>query len=243
MHDTVIAAFILLAAVLYASVGHAGASGYLAVMALGGIDPAVMKPTALVLNILAATLVTVRHVRAGWLSWRMLWPFVLGSVPLAFVGGAIRLPGEAYRPLVGAVLLYAAVRMLLRKAPLVATPVVPPRRSVAVGAGAGIGLLSGLTGTGGGIFLSPLMVLLGWADIRAASGTAAAFILLNSIAGLAGHMDSVGRLPTSLPLWATAAAIGAVIGAELGVRRLAPQVLGRLLSAVLVVAGLKLLFS
>jgi uncharacterized protein len=238
-----LALLIFAAAVLYSSVGHAGASGYLAAMALFGLAPAIMKPTALVLNILVATIATLRFSRAGYFAWSTLWPFAIGSIPFAFAGGAINLSGGIYKPIVGLVLLIGAVRLAWptqRQSQQYAKclPVLP-----AVASGAGIGLLSGLTGTGGGIFLSPLLLFMGWAETRETAGVSAAFILVNSLAGLAGNLTSMWSLPTPLPIWATAAVVGGIIGTELGSRKLASQTLRYLLAAVLVIAGLKLILT
>lgn len=241
-----LAAFFFIAALLYASVGHAGASAYLAIMALTGVAPDVARPTALALNIVVATFVTLRFWRGGYISGRALLPFLLGSVPLAFLGGSLPVAPDLYRKLVGLVLLLAAVGMALtaRRAAAAETgravpqvPTVP-----AVGIGAAIGLLSGLTGTGGGIFLSPVLLFAGWAETRAASGLAAPFILGNSIAGLAGNVSRLAALPSTLPLWIVAVVLGAVIGSELGNRRAPTLWLRRALSVVLVVAGFKLIF-
>ena len=148
-----------LGAVLYTSVGHAGASSYLALMALFGLPPAVMRPTALVLNILVASLTSFRYVRAGLFRWRVLWPFLLGAAPFAVFGGSLQVPGEIYRPLVGAVLWISAARLLWPKEIRAVTDPRDPPIALAIPIGAGIGLLSGLTGTGGGIFLSPILPL------------------------------------------------------------------------------------
>lgn len=238
-----LAGLLFVTAILYTAVGHGGASGYLAVMALVGLAPATMKPTALVLSILVATIAPVRYARARAFSWAALWPFLLGSVPLAFFGGAVHLPGYIYRPIVGVILLVAAVRLLwLGKAaarPTTARVPVPP----AVASGAGIGFLSGLTGTGGGIFLSPLLLFTGWLDTKQTAGVSAAFILVNSIAGLLGNLASVQGLPSALPFWALAAALGGFIGAGLGSRRLGHSALQRVLAVVLIIAGLKLIVT
>jgi uncharacterized membrane protein YfcA len=246
-------------AILYSSVGHAGASGYLAGMALVGLPQAVMKPTALVLNLLVASVVTVRFHRARLIEWRTLAPFMVGSVPLAFVGGGITLPGSVYRVLVGIVLILAAARLLqtaLQAASAVsdapAATATPPatddepasrRRHpvVAVGVGGVIGLLAGLTGTGGGIFLTPVLVLSGWVSVRAAAGMSAAFILVNSAAGLAGNVASVQSVPAAVPLWGLAVLAGGFIGSGLGSRRLGTPVMRGLLALVLLVAGGKLI--
>jgi uncharacterized membrane protein YfcA len=241
-----IAAAFFVAALLYASVGHAGASAYLAIMALAAVPPDVARPTALALNIIVASFVSYRFWRGGYISWRALLPFLAGSIPLAFLGGALPVAPGLYKKLVGVVLLFAAAGMALTARRAIARetgsaePMVPT--VPAVGIGAGIGLLSGLTGTGGGIFLSPVVLLAGWAETRAASGMAAVFILGNSIAGLSGNLARLASLPSSLPIYAVAVVAGAVIGSEMGNRRGRTLMLRQALSAVLVIAGLKLLF-
>lgn len=239
----ILAVAIFVMAALYSSVGHAGASGYLAAMALVGLAPAVMKPTALTLNILVATIATVRFYRAGFFSWRIFLPFALASIPFAFVGGALTLPGSIYQRLVGAVLLFAAYRLWRHARAEANAEAKPAPPTLAVGLGAGIGLLSGITGVGGGIFLSPILLIAGWAETRQASGVAAAFILVNSVAGLAGHLTSVRNVPDSIYVWGLAAVVGGAVGTELGRRRLATVTLRRVLSVVLVIAGLKMLLS
>ena len=170
-----LAVLFFVAAVLYSAVGHAGASGYLAAMAFVGVAPATMKPTALVLNLIVGTIALVQFARAGYFSWRLFWPFALGSVPLAFIGGAILLPGHWYKTLVGLVLLLAAARLVWERTSASHSVGTLPK-APAVACGAGIGLLSGLTGTGGGIFLSPLLLFTGWAETRETGGVSAAFI-------------------------------------------------------------------
>jgi uncharacterized membrane protein YfcA len=199
-----------------------------------------MRPTALVLNVIVATFTSWRFIRAGQFRWRTLWLYLIGAMPLALLGGSIKLPGEFYRPLVGVVLLLGAVRLLwptpIRSAVRWSDPPVP----VAILCGAGIGLLSGLTGTGGGIFLSPLLMFAGWSDVKAASGVAAAFILVISAFGLLGNVASVGALPSDLPLYIAAVMLGAVVGTTLGIR-LPTNVILKALGFVLVVAGCKLI--
>jgi len=242
--ETVIVAILFfVGAALYASVGHGGASSYLAVMGLFSFAPDVMKPTALALNILVSAVATLKFYRAGLFSWRLFWPFAIASIPAAFVGGATMLPGRWYKILVGVVLLYAAVWMFRSTLkPIDKETHLPPLRE-AVPAGAAIGLLSGLTGVGGGIFLSPLLLYMGWAETSAASGVAAPFILVNSIAGLLGHFSSVAQLPPNIPVWGAAAVVGGWIGASYGSKRAPTPVLRQLLSLVLIVAGAKLIFS
>jgi uncharacterized membrane protein YfcA len=243
MIQIMLTVLLFFAAVLYSSVGHAGASGYLAVMSLFGIAPEVMKPTALVLNIAVASLATYKFYRAGFFQWRLFWPFAVCSVPLAYLGGSFDLSAIYYKPLLGTVLLLAAGRLLLGKqdysvdgARIVPIP-------MALGLGGMIGFLSGLTGVGGGIFLSPLLLFSGWASIRQASGVTAAFILVNSIAGLLGNIASVSRVPIDAVWWLLAAVGGGWIGAELGARRLKIPYIKSLLGVVLVIAGLKMIVT
>lgn len=229
-----------LGAILYSSVGHAGASAYIALMALYGVAPVVMRPTALTLNILVAGLTSYRYIKAGAFSLRVLWPFLVGAMPMAFLGGVIQLPGAFYRPLVGCVLLVSAARLLwpgeLKAIRAFHDPPVIP----AILIGAAIGLLSGLTGTGGGIFLSPLLLFLAWSSPRGASGVAAVFILCNSVTGLAGNLTSLRSLPPDLPIYAGAVLAGALIGTTLGIRLAIPGIL-KALGGVLLIAGLKLI--
>jgi len=240
----ILSLLILAAAALYSSVGHAGASGYLAAMALFGLAPATMKPAALCLNILVATIATFRFWRAGCFHWPLFWPFAVASIPLAFVGGALTLPTTIYKQIVGLTLLYAAFRLFLftqAKAEAAATTRNVPL-ALAMFLGGLIGLLSGLTGVGGGIFLSPLLLLMGWADTRRTAGVSAAFILVNSIAGLSGNLTNLQTLPPALPYFALAAIVGGIVGSEFGSRRLASTTIRRLLAVVLVVAGVKMIF-
>lgn len=237
--ELALAACMMIGAALYSSVGHAGASAYIALMALFGVSPAVMRPTALVLNIIVAAFASVRFARAGLFRWRTLWPFLLGAAPFAFLGGSIHLPGEYYRPLVGGVLFLSALRLLWGHDFKAAAQWRDPPIPVAVLCGAGIGLLAGLTGTGGGIFLSPLLIFMAWSAPKPASGVAAVFILCNSAAGLLGNLTQLDSLPAALPLYAVAVLSGGLIGTTLGIRLAAPVVL-RTLGVVLLVASAKL---
>jgi uncharacterized membrane protein YfcA len=226
---------------LYASVGHAGASAYLAVMGLYNFAPSVMKPTALALNILVATVATFKFHRAGLFSWRLFWPFAIVSVPAAFFGGAMTLPPHWYKVAVGIVLLYAAVWMFRSSLQPFKPITHEPPLWAAMLAGLAIGFLSGLTGVGGGIFLSPLLLYMGWAETRATSGVAAPFILVNSIAGLMGHFSSAAQLPGNILVWGVAVVLGGWIGAGYGSKRAPPAMLRQLLAAVLIVASAKLI--
>ncbi|MCA1572027.1 MAG: sulfite exporter TauE/SafE family protein [Chloroflexi bacterium] len=235
-----LAALFFAAALLYASVGHAGASAYLAAMALVGVAAGTMRPTALVLNLFVASIVVTRFVRAGHLPWRTLVPLAAGSIPMAFVGGSIELPGELYRPLVAIVLLAGAWRLATAAVPTddQQAPGVPVAAGIA--AGAVIGLLAGLTGTGGGVFLTPLLVLAAWTGTRDAAGLSGAFILVNSVAGLAGMVTGGISLPPALPLWVASVAVGGLIGSWLGAVRFSILNLRRALAIVLVLAATKL---
>ncbi len=238
-------ALIFLAAALYSSVGHGGASGYLAAMALFGLAPAVMKPTALTLNILVSALATLRWHNAGQANWRALLPLVVTSVPAAFLGGAIHLPNTWYRALVGIVLLAAAARLFYALRP--ATSASGQQSQVpwlgGGATGAGVGILSGLTGTGGGIFLSPVLLFAGWANLKQSAGITAPFILVNSMAGLAGNFASVRGLPAELPYFVAAALLGAVVGLQFGVKWASNVALQRVLGVVLVIAAGKFLLT
>ena len=239
--EQLLPALIALIALLYGSVGHAGASGYLAVMALAGIATPALKPTALILNLVVASIATIAFARAGWLRWRLLLPFLAASIPCACIGGMVRLPTAAYKVLLALALAFAAWRLWSTIRPQDADETVaPPPWPVALGLGAAIGLTSGLIGVGGGIFLSPVIMLAGWAGPRTTAATSAAFILANSAAGLAGHGLAVGSLPADVPLWVGCALAGGLIGSWLGSARLPPVALRRVLAALLALAALKL---
>jgi len=226
---------------LYSMVGHAGGSGYIAVMSLAGIAPAEIRPISLALNVLVASIATLQFGRTGHFSWRLFWPFALAAVPMAFLGGVLELPRRAFGVIVGIVLLGSAVNLLRRPRGSAATR--PPPRLTALAAGGGIGLFAGLTGSGGGIFLTPLLLLRRWAEAPTASAVSALFILVNSLAGLAGVSASAGRLPVvALPL-ALAVVAGGLVGSWLGSRQLPELAIRRVLAAVLVVAGGKLLLG
>lgn len=241
----ILAVCFVIVGALYASVGHAGASGYLAVMALLSVAPEVMRPTALAINVLVATIAFVQFARAGHFSWAIFWPFAAASIPAAFLGGRLRVPPDALKGAIGVVLLLTAFRMawVALHAPKSKYGPTPPRIPVALAVGGILGLVAGLTGTGGGIFLSPLMLLLNWADTKRTAATAALFILLNSLAGLSG-LASAGWTPTpSLAVLAAAACIGGLIGSTLGSRRATPRAMNLVLAAILLIAGGKLILA
>jgi uncharacterized membrane protein YfcA len=238
-----------LVALLYASVGHAGATGYIAVMTLFGLEPAVIRPTALVLNVIVATIASVQFFRAGHFRSGLFWPLVVASVPCAAAGGAISLPTKAFETVVGAVLLASALRIVRdgrRGGDKTAGAAEPePRRPIPpawlASLGGSIGLLSGLTGVGGGVFLTPALLALDAAPVKQVAAVSAPFILVNSLAGLAGGLVAGRAIPTvSLPVVA-AAVIGGAVGSQLGAFRLPVQTLRLLMAAVLAVAAIKLL--
>ncbi|MEK7401462.1 MAG: sulfite exporter TauE/SafE family protein [Gemmatimonadota bacterium] len=242
MDATVLLAIAVAAvAFLYSTVGHAGASGYIAVMSLFGLAATTIRPTALVLNVLVSVLTTIQFSRAGHFSWRLFWPFALLAVPLAFAGGFVTLPTHVFKVLVGIVLLLSAARLLAKPgADGVEREVSKP---VAVSVGGVLGLLAGLTGTGGGIFLTPVLLFMRWASTKQAAATSAAFILVNSVAGLAGNFSATRTLPSvAIPL-AGAALVGGSAGSFLGARRFDHTVIKRMLAVVLVIAGVKLIFT
>ena len=235
----VIALLMFIAAALYSSVGHAGASGYLAIMALFGFAPAEMKPTALALNIFVALISTFRFYKAGFFSWKLFIPFAIASIPFAFIGGRMDLHVEAYRMIVGLVLFFAAWRLI----DSVKNPasVHDPSFLLCLLIGAGLGFLSGLIGVGGGIFLTPLLLLMNWSETKKASGISAAFILVNSISGLAGNWKNIDLITPSILPYAIAVIAGGLAGTYFGIRKFDTETLRKVLAIVLIIAGIKLI--
>lgn len=266
---------ISIVAALYSSVGHGGASGYLAVLSLLGFAPAVMASTALLLNILVAALSSIAYIRAGHFSWRLIAPFLIGSVPAAFIGGFLKLPPGIYYLLLAVTLFLAATRLLTSapsagdRSTTASAPcntdksmddpyslrcgtaeqqsastqreLQPPKTGIGIASGAAIGLLSGIVGIGGGVFLTPLLVLMRWSASKAASAASAVFILVNSIAGLIGRSTS-NQLELSInPLFILAAFAGGAAGSYFGANKFSEVTLRRVLSAVLVIAAIKLI--
>lgn len=237
-NDTVLPALLFVAAVLYTSVGHAGASGYLAAMALCGLAPAEMRPTALVLNLLAAVPTTANFGTAGHFDRRLFVPLVLGSMPTAFLGNLLTLPPHVYKLALGFALALAALRLAWPTSRSEATRRLPAWAGVLLGLG--IGFVSGLTSVGGGIYLTPVLLLAGFATTKTAAGVSAAFILANSAVGLAGRLHANPAIPTALPAWCGAVIAGSLIGSTLGSRVFGSPTLRRVLAGVLLVAAGKL---
>lgn len=240
-----LAALFLLVAILYSSVGHAGASGYIAAMALVGLAPEQIRPTALSLNLLVGGIGLFRFWRGGFVRWRNILPFVLASAPAAFFSAQLTLPKERYSLLLGGVLLAAAVGVFRSVSHAEADDNASEGRTVpwlaGLLAGGAIGTLSGLTGTGGAIFLTPLLLFARWMPTREASGTSVAFVWINSLTALAGLLQSEQTLPAMLPLWMGVVAVGALIGTQFGLKWLPVKGLRLALGCVLLIASAKLL--
>ena len=238
--DLVIAVLLMLGAILYTSVGHAGSSIYIAVMSLFGVPATVIKPTALSLNILVSAYTSRRFIARNYFDRRLIVPLLCGAIPLAFLGGRLQLPAETFRVVVGIILVVAGMQFAFRPRVVDDRETAHPPWWVSIAVGGAIGFVSGITGTGGGIFLTPLMLIFGWTAVRSASGTAAVFIFANSLSGLLGNLSSVRELPPQLPLYVVAVMLGAVIGTRLGISVLSTVGIKRAVGAVLVIAGLKL---
>jgi uncharacterized membrane protein YfcA len=234
----------LLVAGLYASVGQAGASGYLAVMSFLGMEPAPMKVTALSLNLLVAAIATLQFARLGLLSLRTFYPFAVLGFPFSLLGGAVQLPASVYYPAVGAILLLSSAQMVrtaLRPAAMRPLPPARPPLLPSLLAGAVIGFVSGTTGTGGGIFLAPVILAMNWVGVRRTAAVTAAYNLLNSAAALVGAHAILGSAPPALPGWLLAVAAGGTAGALVGSRHLPDRALRLILAALLTASGLQLL--
>ena len=241
-HTLLIAAFLFLGAILYTSVGHAGASAYIAIMTLFDLPPIVIKPTALTLNIFVSAYASFRYIKSRLFHKSLFFSLILGSIPAAFIGGHINLPSHVYKPIIGVLLLASGVRFLMQAMQSEKT-LRHINKPLAVFIGACIGLLSGITGTGGGIFLSPLIIWLGWVSVKQASGTVAAFIFVNSISGLLGNFASTSSLPHELPIYLVAVLFGALIGTRFGITRFSSTAVKRALGCVLLIAGAKFLLA
>ncbi len=235
-------------AAMYASVGQAGASGYIAAMALFALPTAVMRPVALILNLSVSVIGSYRYARAGLFRWALFWPFVLTSIPLSYVGGLVTIPPEIYRPLISAILFYSAYRLVWTTLPRQhdekgESSVQPLPIYQALLWGAGIGFVAGITGIGGGIFLSPLLHLKKWAEPKQVSALSSAFILVNSASGLLGQLTRMPALPAYVPVWMLAVIVGGYIGAGYGVKALNQVALKRILAGILAFAALRTLLA
>lgn len=202
-----------------------------------------MRPTALVLNMLVASIGSYKYLRAGCFSWQKFWPFALTSIPMAYLGGRIHLPVRTFESLLGVVLLFAALRLLVRPHRADETDLRPFHRPMALLLGAVVGFMAGLVGIGGGVFLSPLLIFLRWEEPRRVLGIASLFILVNSLSGFVGLLSSAPLLPAALPLWGAGVVLGGWIGAEVGSKHLSAAGIQRALGVVLIIAGLRALLG
>ncbi|MEQ1813675.1 MAG: sulfite exporter TauE/SafE family protein [Candidatus Nitrotoga sp.] len=235
-----VTAFFTIAA-LYSITGHGGASAYIGVMVLLGMAPQEIKPIALSLNVIVSLVATLHFYGAGHFRRALFLPFILSSVPLAVLGGYLQLPTQWFNWLMGCALIFSALRIGIK--PSLATVGHAPSFTIALSAGAVIGLISGLIGVGGGIFLTPLLLLMGWANARQAAAVSAPFILLNSIAGLIGFSAKASAVFPEIIMWLVLPVLaGGFLGSYLGSRSLVTSSIARVLSVVLILAGVKLLY-
>lgn len=241
-----LAILFFLIAILYSCVGQAGASGYLAAMGLFGLAPELMKPTALALNVLVSGIGTVQFWRRGLLAWKTFYPFAILGFPFSLLGGAIHLPQTIYYPAIGTILILSGIQMLrFSREKVIETYPVPKDIPFlpALFTGALIGIVSGMTGTGGGIFLAPVILSMRWIEMRHTAAVTAVYNLLNSAAALLGASASLHMLPIALPYWLIAVGIGGIIGSIIGSRSLSEPILRKILAFVLFLSGAKLMFT
>ncbi len=233
---------LFLVALLYSSVGHGGASGYLAVLSFFSVAPALMSSTSLVLNVLVSAVAFSAFYRERHFSWGLAWPFLVTSIPAALLGGLLSLRPKVYFLLLAIVLVFAALRLIftLRTE---GESVQPPALGVALPVGLGLGLLSGILGIGGGIFLSPLILLKKWGTAKTTAAVSALFILVNSLAGLGGRvLGGTFELSGILP-FLIAAFLGGLGGSYLGANHFSSLTLRRVLGGVLLLAAIKLVLA
>lgn len=231
-------------AFLYSSVGHGGASGYLAVLSFFTVPAALMSTTALILNVLVAGTALIAYTRAKHLVIQLTWPFVIASVPTAFLGGLVRVSTSVYLIILAAVLFLASLRFLFEvRSRSEEVTVKSPSLFISLPIGAAIGFLSGVVGVGGGIFLSPLILMMGWADPKRTAATSAAFILVNSLAGLSGRFTGGNFEVEAVLALLVAAFIGGLVGSHFGAMRYSNQTIKRALGVVLLIASIKLIIG
>lgn len=235
-------ASLFLVAFLYASVGHGGASGYLALMAIFSITPEVMKPTALLLNLFVSLTSFIQFYRGRHFLWKIFLPLALASVPLAFVGGMLVADANLYKKILGLLLLIPVARFLFFSNTS-ASELKKSNAGLSLFIGAVIGFLSGLIGIGGGIILSPVLLILKWTDQKQTAAISALFIFVNSLSGLAGQLTKGIQFNTNMVWYVVIAFVGGICGAYFGALRFKQTVLKNVLAVVLLLAAYKLLFT
>lgn len=242
--DSIVLFYILLffVAFLYSSVGHGGASGYLALMAIFSVAPDVMKPTALMLNLFVSLTSFIQFYRGGYFKWKLFLPFAIASIPLAFIGGLVTVDATVYKKILGLLLIIPIIRFLFFSN-IQVNEIKKTNTTLSLFIGAGIGFLSGLIGIGGGIILSPVLLLLKWADMKQTAAISALFIFVNSLSGLAGQLTKGVHFSADMYMYVAIAFIGGVCGAYFGSLRFKQTILKYLLAVVLVMAAYKLLFT
>lgn len=233
---------LFLVAFLYASVGHGGASGYLALMAIYEVAPAVMKPTALLLNLFVSLTSFLQFYRGKHFRWQVFLPLAIASIPMAFVGGLVVVDGHWYKKVLGLLLLFPIIRFFFFKNPHI-SEMKPHNTLLALVIGGLIGLLSGMIGIGGGIILSPIILLLKWTDQKQTAAISALFIFVNSIAGLAGQLTKGVTFSSDMIGFVTIAFMGGLCGAYFGALRFNQTILKNVLAGVLCLAAYKLIFT
>ncbi|ALL06940.1 hypothetical protein AQ505_16435 [Pedobacter sp. PACM 27299] len=233
---------LFIVAFLYSSVGHGGASGYLALMAIFAISPIVMKPTALLLNLFVSSVSFFQFYRGGHFRWRIFWPFAVTSIPLSFLGGTMSIDNVPYKKILGVLLLFPIIRFFFFKN---TDPKDLKERNFALSflIGGIIGLLSGMIGIGGGIILSPILLLLKWTDQKQTAAISAAFIFVNSVAGLGGQLIKGITFNSDMIAYVVVAFIAGLLGAYFGALKFHQNILKNVLACVLALAAYKLLFS
>lgn len=233
---------LFIVAFLYASVGHGGASGYLALMALFGIEAVTMRSSALILNLFVAGIAFYSYYKGGFFKWKILLPFVAASMPAAFFGAKILIDPTIYKILLGICLIIAVARMLIPVKNKNKESITTPNIVIALLLGSLVGFFSGMIGIGGGIILSPLLIVFGWANVKEAAAVSAGFIWLNSATGLLGTLSSGIHLDTVIIPWILVALIGGFLGSWSGSFKFSFNTLRYVLASVLVMASIKLIF-
>lgn len=233
---------LLVVAFLYASVGHGGASGYLALMAFFAFPPDTMRPVALLLNVFVSLIAFIQYYRSGYFQWKLFWPFVATSIPAAYIGGGIEIDEGIYKKILAILLLFSVIKLVGFRFQA-DKPLQPQNLAISLLAGAIIGLFSGMIGIGGGIILSPLILLLHWANMKQTAAVSALFILVNSIAGLAGLYSKGIHFNPEMGIMVAVAFAGGLSGAWLGAVKFDNGLLRKILAVVLVIAAFKLFYT